>query len=572
MTAAWRLLDTGSRTAAENMALDEVVLTARSRDLVPNTLRFLQFSPPCTLVGYHQSVDQEIRIPYCREQKIEINRRMTGGGGLFWDESQLGWEIYAAQGDPRFPNRAEALYERLCQAAIRGIERLGVRAAFRPKNDIEVNGRKISGTGGTSLDGAFLFQGSLLVDFDVDTMLRALRIPTEKLKDKEMASVRERVTCLAWELGVTPPLAEIKAALMAGFAEVLEVRFKPAPLIPFEEERLAERLPYFQSDAWVYGVRRALTRRDELRALYKSPGGLIRVSLVVNAQSQRIREAFITGDFFAYPRRAILDLEACLKGVSTDVEAVRDVVEAFFASEEIEIPGVTAEDMVHTLRDALDKSTYPRYGIPLDRANDVFTVVKPLSEMPACDTLLLPYCAKLTGCAYRFQDGCAQCGLCDIGDAYALAAQYGLRPVSIQNYEDLEETLAQIQREGTQAFVGSCCEPFYAKHRDDFERIGLPGILVDVDSSTCYDLGKQEDGYAGRFENQTYLKFELLEWIVARFARAAPPSGAIAGGQVGSQEDALPNLLGGNALPNPSQRGLLSDPPQRGGQRGGRRA
>jgi lipoate-protein ligase A len=531
----WRLLDTSPRPATENMALDEVVLTARSKGLVPNTLRFLQFSPHCTLVGYHQAVEQEIRLSYCQEHGIEVNRRLTGGGGLYWDESQLGWEIYASQDDPRFPRRAETLYERICQAAIRGLEKLGVRAAFRPKNDIEVEGRKLSGTGGTSLDGAFLFQGTLLVDFDVDTMLRALRIPTEKLKDKETESVRERVTCLAWELGTVPPIDEIKAALAAGFAEEFEARLVPGPLTTFEEGLLAERLPDFQSDEWVYGMRRPLTRRDELRALYKSPGGLIRASLVVNTQAHRIREAFITGDFFAYPRRAILDLEARLKGVPADVKAVRDVVERFFAEEEVEIPGVGAEDVLHTLRDALDKSSYVRYGVPLDRVNDVFTVVKPLPEITSCDTLLLPYCAKLADCAHRFQDGCAQCGLCGIGDAYELADKYDLRPISIQSYEDLEETLEQLKAEGTQAFVGSCCEPFYAKHRDDFERIGLPGILVDVDSSTCYDLGKEQDAYAGRFENQTYLKLDLLERVVERVAplqsRCAVPDRVPAKGQ-----------------------------------------
>ena len=217
----WRLLDTGPRTAAENMALDEVILTARSRGAAPNTLRFLQFSPHCALVGYHQSVEQEIRLSYCHEHGIQINRRLTGGGGLYWGERELGWEIYASQDDERFPVGVEALYELLCRGAIRGLERLGVRADFRPQNDIEVEGRKISGTGGTSLDGAFLFQGTLLVDFDVNTMLRTLRIPVEKLKDKEVESVKERVTCLAWELDAAPPLAEIKAALAAGFAEVL---------------------------------------------------------------------------------------------------------------------------------------------------------------------------------------------------------------------------------------------------------------------------------------------------------------------------------------------------------------
>ena len=518
MRSMWRLLDTAPCSAAENMALDEAVLTARAQDRVPDTLRFLQFSPSCALVGYHQSVEQEVRMSYCQEHGIEINRRLTGGGGLYWDASQLGWEIYAPQGDPRFPKRAEDLYEMICLAAVRGLERLGIHAAFRPANDIEVDGRKISGTGGTSLDGAFLYQGSLLVDFDVDTMLRALRIPTEKLKDKEMDSVRERVTCLAWELDRVPPLDEIKAAMAAGFAEVFDATFAPGPLTGFEKQHLVERLPHFRSEEWIYGVRRPLIRRDTLRALYKGPGGLIRASLLVDAQAGRIREAFITGDFFAYPRRAIFDLEALLKGLPAEEQAVREVVEGFFLSGQIEVPGIGPEDVLHTLFDALDKRTYEDYGIPREHANDVFTVGKPLAEIDSCDTLLLPYCAKLTDCAYRFEDGCTQCGGCGIGDAYALAERYGLRPVSIQSYENLEETLESIKREGAEAFVGSCCEPFYAKHRDDFERIGLPGILVDVDASTCYDLGKENDAYAGRFENQTFLKMDLLERVVARVA------------------------------------------------------
>jgi lipoate-protein ligase A len=517
MTETWRLLDTPPCPAARNMALDEVILTARARGAVPNTLRFLQFSPPCTLVGYHQAVEQEVRLSYCQEHGIEVNRRLTGGGGLFWDESQLGWEIYAGQDDPRFPRDIEALYEWLCQGTVLGLKRLGVQAAFRPRNDIEVNGRKISGTGGTSMGGAFMFQGTLLVDFDVETMLRALRIPTEKLKYKEIASVKERVTCLAWELGQAPPLARIKEALVEGFAEVLGVRFAPGPLTPLEEELLSQRLPAFQSDEWIYGTRRSLAQRSELRALYKGSGGLIRVAMIV--ASRHIREVFITGDFFAYPRRAILDLEARLKGVPADPAAVEAVVERFFADGTVQIPGISPADFSRVLREALEKASYVNYDIRPDEVNAVASVVLPLAEIPPATVLLLPYCAKLPECEYRYQNGCAQCGGCCIGDAYRLAEEHGLTPVSIQNYEMLEETLEGLKRAGVPSFIGSCCEPFLAKHRDDFERIGLPGVLVDVDSSTCYDLGREQEAYVGRFENQTYLKMDLLRRVVARFGR-----------------------------------------------------
>lgn len=516
MTEEWRLLDTGARPSAENIALDEAILEAHSRDLAPNTLRFLQFRPRCTLVGYHQVVEQEVRLDFCRERGIEINRRITGGGAIFCDTSQLGWEIFASRDHARLPRRLEDLYARLCQGAVRGLERLGVPAAFRPKNDIEVEGRKISGTGGTEIDSALLFQGTLLVDFDVDTMLRALRIPTEKLKDKGVSSVRERVTCLSWELGHAPPLSHIKTALAAGFAETLGVEFVLGSLTTAEERLLAEKLPHFRSESWVHGVRRPLAHRRELRSLHKAPGGLIRASLAVDVRAGRIKKALLTGDFFAYPRRAIFDLEARLKDAPAEPEAVRRIVEDFFAARDVRLPGITPDDIVHTLRGALVRLDFCKQGIDLAQVNQLFTVVRPLAEMPRPSHLLLPYCAKPPSCEYRYRDGCICCGLCDVGEAYALAEAFGLVPITIHNYEMLEDVLSDCWRQGATAFVGSCCESFYAKHRADFERIGLPGVLIDLDSSTCYDLGQERQAYLGQYENQTKLRLGLLRRVVAR--------------------------------------------------------
>jgi lipoate---protein ligase len=200
----WRVLDTGARSGAENMALDEALLELKSQEKIPHTLRFLQFNNPTVLVGHHQSVEEEVRLDYCKKKGIEINRRLTGGGAIYWGREELGWEIFISKNDRRIPSGIEDLYRKMGEAAAIGLRNLGVRAQFRPKNDIEIRGRKISGTGGTELSGAILFQGTILVDFDVDEMLRALRIPTEKLQDKEIKSVKERVTCLKWELGALP--------------------------------------------------------------------------------------------------------------------------------------------------------------------------------------------------------------------------------------------------------------------------------------------------------------------------------------------------------------------------------
>jgi lipoate-protein ligase A len=95
-----------------------------------------------------------------------------------------------------------------------------------------------------------------------------------------------------------------------------------------------------------------------------------------------------------------------------------------------------------------------------------------------------------------------------------MAKSFGMDFLTIQNYEDLEATLYRLKRSGIQGFIGSCCEPFYGKHRPDFERIGLPGILIDVERSTCYDLGREKEAMKGQFENQTHLNLRLLKRVL----------------------------------------------------------
>ena len=309
----WRLLDTGARSGAENMALDETLLERKASGKIPPTLRFLQFSNPTVLVGHHQSVEEEVRLDYCRSHGIEINRRLTGGGALYWGEKELGWEIYISQEDPKVPSRIEDLYRKMGEAAALGLRHLGVRAYFRPRNDIEIQGRKISGTGGTELSGAILFQGTLLVDFDVNEMLRSLRIPTEKLQDKEIESVKDRVTCLKWELGRTPSIQTIKASLTRGFGEAFGVKFEDRPLTAEEENSLKTKLPYFSSHEYIFKTRNSLPRRKTVNSLIRAPGGLIRISIALDSKARVINQILITGDFFAYPKRAIFDLESLLK-------------------------------------------------------------------------------------------------------------------------------------------------------------------------------------------------------------------------------------------------------------------
>jgi len=512
----WRLLDTGHRCAAENMTLDDILLECRSQNLIPNTIRFLQFNPPAVLVGYHQVVEHEVRIDYCKNHGIDINRRITGGGAIYFDKNSLGWEIIASTSDFINYQPLERLYKKMCEGVILGLKALGIQASFRSKNDIEINGRKISGTGGTERNGAFLFQGTLLIDFDVDTMLRALRIPIMKLKDKEINSVKKRVTCIKWELGYQPDIDEIKHALTNGFENAFGIKLVEGGLTETENKLLKKRLSRFQSKKWIFLERRPLNEAVEVYAIRKTPGGLIRASLAIDKGTKIIKNALITGDFFAYPSKAILDLEAILKYSPCDEKEIRQTVYSFFKNTKAKVLGITPEDIVQIILEAIEKMKYEEFGINPAEANHLYTILKKGPEIlkDGCNVLLLPYCAKLLTCEYRKKDGCVMCGKCSVGIAYELALTSGLTPITIQNFEHLMQTLKELKRKGVKGFLGCCCEAFFCKHQNDFEQAGIPAILIDIDSQTCYDLGKEEIALKGDFENQTELKIGLLNRLL----------------------------------------------------------
>ena len=507
-------------TAAENMALDETLLEVKGEGKSPNTIRFLQFSPKAVLVGFHQAVSEAIRADYCREHGIDINRRVTGGGAIFFDENQLGWEVFCDKAFFDIPLPNARLFKALCDPVVQALGMLNIRAEFRPRNDIEVNGRKISGTGGTESDGAFMFQGTMLVDFDVETMLRALKIPVEKLKAKEIDSVKDRVTCLKWELGAVPAMENIKQAIQSGFERCLDIRLTPGGLTAEESARFEQKRAYFRSDRWIDKVRPRFQKRETVQAAYKAEAGMVRFTLVVNLPQKRLKDIYITGDFLSFPGRALYDLETELRGAPLDQDYLHAVIRRRFDDGALVIPGLDFADFVVPLDQCLNKIDIARHGVPLAHCNQISVVNGSFEDVMRRrpSTLLLPYCAKFTECDLRYEKGCRQCGEagCSIGPAWEMGRNNGMNVTSIVSFEDLWAELTRMKSDSVSAYIGCCCQPFFAKHVDDFKRSGLPGILLDIDNTTCYELDQARQAYAGRFESQTVLNLDLLRTVLER--------------------------------------------------------
>jgi lipoate---protein ligase len=514
----FRLLDTGKLSAAANMALDKIILEEVACVASPPTLRFLQFTPPAALVGYHQDVDLEIRLDYCRAHGIDVNRRHTGGGCILFQESALGWELFGIPGEGPFRGPYESILHKICVIAASAISRLGINAQFRPRNDIEVDGRKISGTGGVTISGGFMFQGTILVENEVELFLKALRVPVEKLKKREIESLMERICFLSDLVRPCPSASLIKQNMADEFAQKLGVHLVPGDLTQRETARLKEEIGYFQDDAWTRSRSRPEREGEPIRSITQTSAGTLRVHLWLAPGGRRVRQALIAGDFFTVPGRLIHDLEAALVGVRAERTSLKAAVLSFFRDYDGEVLGIAADRIGDAVAAAADRLLLLKHDFSRSEANELFLLNISPDELPRHSPrwLLLPYCSKNLDCDYRQIPGCDECGQCEIGECFQLARSFDMDPITVQSFEHLMSVLEEKCAGHDGMYVGSCCEAFYSKHQEEMERIPARGVLINLDSATCYDLGKGSQAYKGRFDNKTSLNLELIAKTVRR--------------------------------------------------------
>lgn len=242
MSEKWRLLDTGLNDAFYNMALDEAIVIARSKNLVPNTIRFFRWSPSAVSIGYFQSMEEEIDIKACDEMGIDYIRRRTGGGAVYHDtEGELTYSIIVDENHRLISRDFQETYQTLCSGLVLGLRQLGVPVEFKPINDIIVHGKKISGNAQTRGMNVVHQHGTILRKVDPALMFRVLKVPSEKIRDKLIKSVEERVTSINDVLGRNVSFRELKDALIKGFEDSFNIELMPGGITDFEED-LAQRL------------------------------------------------------------------------------------------------------------------------------------------------------------------------------------------------------------------------------------------------------------------------------------------------------------------------------------------
>ena len=253
---AWRLLRLEVRDAFTNMAIDEAIMKARIEGTVSNTLRFYQWKPSAVTIGRFQNPFQEVYIENCKKQKVDVVRRITGGGAVYHDcDGEITYSVVVNEKDLGSVDVIVA-YNLICNGLIEAAKNLGVKADFNlgdPKHcpNIAIGGRKISGSAQSHKRGVLLQHGSFLLDVDLEKMFTFLKVPWAKSLEDMLNIARERLTSIKHELGSTVSTDDVYQALVTGFQKALNIQLVEGELTSYERS-LAEKLrrEKFTVDEW----------------------------------------------------------------------------------------------------------------------------------------------------------------------------------------------------------------------------------------------------------------------------------------------------------------------------------
>jgi lipoate-protein ligase A len=238
------------------MAVDEAILTARTIDRCPNTIRLYRWNPSAVSVGKNQKPESEVNLENCLKLGVDIVRRISGGGTVYHDsQNEVTYSITAKMRDLGAKNATEA-YIRIYAGIKDALRILGVTADFSEGDEkncpnLTVNCKKISGSAQTHKREIVLQHGTLLLAVDLEKMFTLLHVPWARTCMEVVDVAKKRITSVKNELGHAVSVDTAANALTVGFKNMLRIQAAEGQLSAFELE-LAQKLlrEKYATDKW----------------------------------------------------------------------------------------------------------------------------------------------------------------------------------------------------------------------------------------------------------------------------------------------------------------------------------
>ncbi|MEA3397478.1 MAG: lipoate--protein ligase [Chloroflexota bacterium] len=314
-----------------NLALEEYIL----RNLDPEE-DFLLFyiNGPSIIIGRNQNTLEEINSKYVQAHGVHAVRRLSGGGAVYHDLGNLNFSFITTYEKGNFRN-----FQKFTAPVTRVLQELGVPAELSGRNDILVNGRKISGNAQYRTAGRMFSHGTLLFDTNLEHMLAALNVKQGKITSKGLKSVRSRVANITEFLGDGWDIHAFRARLLQGIFEGADPI--PAYTLTKSDWRNVRALSAERYANWDWNYGRSPD--FNVQKSHRFAGG--EVDVRIDVQQGQIAEVKIYGDFFG--QGDVADIETQLLGARYAPESLATVLQ------DLDLPaylgGVSREEFLQLL-------------------------------------------------------------------------------------------------------------------------------------------------------------------------------------------------------------------------------